>query len=313
MSIQNVLITGVTGFVGQHLASRILADGHYNLRSTQRKDGQLDSYFNPVVCDIKPTTSWTDALLEIDCVIHVAGVAHVQTVGNEKALVQLFDVNLKGTLNLAKQAAEAGVKRFIFISSIGVHGIRNTRPFDVLDHVDPVEDYAISKFQAECGLWQIANDTDMEIVIIRPPLVYGKGAPGNFGKLLRLANLNFPLPLGSIENKRSLVAVDNLADLIVTCIDHPNAANQTFLVSDDQDISTTELLRMMIKAAGHFPMLLPFPPSLLKAFARLIGKQELVERFCSSLQVDIEHTKTTLGWQPVITVQDAIKKCFPKD
>jgi len=231
---------------------------------------------------------------------HVAGIP----------LAEFIQLNTDATINIAKAAAHSGVRRFIFLSSIGVNGICNTKPFSINDTPMPVEDYAVSKRNAEIGLKQIAADTGMEVVIIRPPLVYGANAPGNFGKLVKLAEKNLPLPLGAIHNKRSLVALDNLVDLMVTCIDHPKAANQTFLVSDDQDVSTTELLQMMTRAAGKKPLLLPVPVSWLKLAGKFIGKQAVIDRLCGNLQVDISHTKETLAWKPPVSVEEGIARCF---
>ncbi|MEO3678871.1 SDR family oxidoreductase [Rheinheimera sp. FR7-31] len=306
-SDKKILVTGASGFIGKALVSNLINRG-IKLTTPVRKPipGLADVVEMPFLsdlCDFPLDSNWFNSR---DAVVHIAAKAHSSNV----TLADFVKVNTHAALNVARLASKAGVKRFIFLSSIGVNGISNTRPFNVADDPAPVEDYAVSKLEAEIGLKQIAAETGMEVVIIRPPLVYGANAPGNFGKLAKLAQKNLPLPLGAIHNKRSLVALDNLVDLIVTCIDHPNAANQTFLVSDDRDVSTTELLKLMTRAAGKKPWLLPVPMSWLKLAGKLTGKQAVVDRLCGNLQVDITHTKQTLGWTPLVTVEEGIARCF---
>jgi nucleoside-diphosphate-sugar epimerase len=204
------------------------------------------------------------------------------------------------------------VKRFLFISSIGVNGNINTRPFTEDDEPNPAEPYALSKWEAEQGLWEIQRETGMEVVIIRPPLVYGPNAPGNFGSLMRWVEKGLPLPLGAIDNQRSLVALDNLVDLIITCIDHPAAANQVFLAGDGEDLSTTELLRGVARAMGKSAHLIPVPPSLLMLGATLLGKKAVAQRLLGSLQVDISKARRLLGWQPPVSVEEGLRRCFDK-
>lgn len=302
-----VLLTGATGFIGGSLLTALVAK-HYKVIAPSRTplDELPENVTMPLLQDISALPDNSELFAGCDVVIHIAAKAHVYGV----SLAEFIRVNTEGTLRLAQLAVRAGVKRFIFLSSIGVNGISNTKPFSVADKPAPVEDYAVSKLNAEIGLKQIAADTGMEVVIIRPPLVYGANAPGNFGKLAKLAEKNLPLPLGAIHNKRSLVALDNLVDLIVTCIDHPKAANQTFLVSDDQDVSTTELLQMMTRASGKKPLLLPVPVSWLKLAGKFTGKQAEIDRLCGNLQVDISHTKETLAWKPPVSVEEGIARCF---
>lgn len=310
MSRLRVLVTGANGFIGKTLVKSFDTSKFEPLLAVRNTtDAGFSQY---LIQSLDSKTDFSDALSGVDVVIHLAAIAHVVKSERTVPLDVYREVNVLGTLNLAKQAADAGVKRFVFMSSIGVNGVSNNAPFRVDDKPAPVEDYAVSKLEAELGLRDIAVETGIEIVIIRPPLVYGPSAPGNFGKLARLAMLNLPLPLGAIHNKRSFVAIDNLVDLIIKCSEHPKAANQTFLVCDDENVSTTVLLKMMIEASGNIPMLLPVPQTWLKTLAKLIGKQDVVERFCGDLQVDIEHTKSTLNWHPVISVRDAINKCFSK-
>jgi nucleoside-diphosphate-sugar epimerase len=213
-------------------------------------------------------------------------------------------VNVDGTLNLVRQAATAGVKRFVFISSVKVNGelTQPGRAFTETDAAAPQDAYGQSKHEAEQGLRQLAADTGMEVVIIRPPLVYGPGVKANFAALMRAVQRGWPLPLGAVHNQRSLVALDNLVDFIVTCITHPQAANQTFLVSDGEDLSTTELVRGMAQAVGVPARLLPVPVWALQAGATLLGKGDAVQRLCGNLQVDISKARNLLGWTPPVSV-----------
>jgi nucleoside-diphosphate-sugar epimerase len=218
--------------------------------------------------------------------------------------------NVAGTLTLARQAAESGIRRFIFISSIKVNGeeTRPGTPFSASDIPSPIDPYGISKAEAETGLQQIARDTGMEVVIIRPPLVYGPGVKANFQSMMRWLQRGVPLPFGSIQNKRSLVALDNLVDLITVCIDHPDAANQIFLAADGDDMSTPELLRRVAAALGTRARLLPVPQSALIGAASLIGKPAVAQRLCSSLQVDISAARDILGWQPPLSVKEGLRQ-----
>nr|WP_181006269.1 SDR family oxidoreductase [Shewanella insulae] len=303
-------MTGGTGFIGKAVLARLQKEDAEVVAAVRTQNYSWPPEVQTLIIDdIVNLPNALENISNVDTVIHIAAKAHVAGV----SLNEFRRVNTDATLNLAKIAAANGVKRFIFLSSIGVNGISNTKPFNVDDKPAPVEDYAISKLEAEDGLKQIASESGLEVVIIRPPLVYGAHAPGNFGKLARLAQKNLPLPLGAIHNKRSLVALDNLVDLIVTCIDHPKAANQTFLVSDDMDVSTTELLRTMRIAVDKATKLVPVPMHWLKLIAKLIGKQAMLERLCGNLQVDISHTKNTLNWKPPISFAEGIKRCFRKD
>jgi nucleoside-diphosphate-sugar epimerase len=305
---RKILITGASGFVGQALLAKIDNSNVVLVgrAATENADGK---YFQLA---LSANTDYLTVLNSVDVVIHCAARVHVMNEQAEDPLTAFREVNTLGTLNLARQAAATGVKRFIFISSIKVNG-EATQPgkaFQFDDKPRPEDPYGISKAEAESGLQQIAAETGMEVVIIRPPLVYGPGVKANFAAMMKLAKKNLPLPLGAIHNKRSLVALDNLANLIITCIDHPKAANQTFLVSDDQDVSTTELLQIMTRAAGKAPRLLPVPVSWLKLAGKLIGKSAVIDRLCGNLQVDITHTKQTLSWTPPVSVEEGIKRCF---
>ncbi|EGM78165.1 nucleoside-diphosphate-sugar epimerase [Rheinheimera sp. A13L] len=304
-----VLLTGATGFIGKALLKMLASQG-YQVVAPARAPlvSSLENVTMPLLDDIGTISSISNSFSDCDVVIHLAGKAHLAV----EAAVECSRVNRDATLNFARLAHEAGVKRFIFLSSVSVHGQASVKPFNITDHPKPIEMAALSKLEAEVGLKLIAQETGMEVVIIRSTLVYGPNAPGNFGKLLKLSSKNLPLPLGAVFNKRSLVGLDNLIDLIVTCISHPKAANQTFLVSDDDDLSTTELLNMMADAAGRRSRLLSIPVSWLKFTGKLIGKQAVIDRLCGNLQVDISHTKETLGWMPPISVKEGIRRCFIK-
>ncbi|GAA0670571.1 NAD-dependent epimerase/dehydratase family protein [Rheinheimera tangshanensis] len=309
-----VCITGSTGFIGQHLAQTLGSFTEHKLMLPVRDIQSCGTAGDiTVFADLSDITEDYFAKNSCDVVIHLAARAHVTSEYLTDPLQEFRKVNCHLTLDLARKAAAAGVKRFIFLSSIGVNGISNLKPFKVTDKPAPVESYAVSKLEAEIGLLEVAKSTGMEFVIIRPPLVYGPKAPGNFGKLTALVKSGIPLPLGAVNNKRSMVSLGNLTNLITTCIDAPQAGNQTFLVSDDYDLSTTTLLRMMAKATGQSLLLLPVPVSLLKIAARVVGKQGMIDRLCGNLQIDIEHTKNTLNWRPIVTVQEAINQCFSKD
>jgi len=305
-----ILVTGATGFIGLAFVERLARD-RVTVRAVVRRSGsQMPANVQSVqVADLAPDTAWGPTLVNVDVVIHLAARAHVMRDTAMDPLAEFRRVNVQGTLNLARQAAAVGVRRFVFVSSIGVNGAESfEQPFAAEDEVAPHSPYAVSKFEAEQGLQVLATETGMEVVIIRPPLVYGPGAPGNFGSLMRWLQLGIPLPLGAIHNQRSLVALDNLVDLIVTCLTHPAAANQTFLVSDGEDVSTTELLRRMGQAMGCPARLIPVPASVLKAAAALLGKRDMAQRLCGSLQVDIQKTRQLLGWNPPLTLDQGLKK-----
>ena len=222
------------------------------------------------------------------------------------------NVNVDGTCALARQAAEAGVRRFIFISSIKVNGESTSLglPYRAEDTPAPLDFYGISKFEAEQCLSKVAAETGMEVVIIRPPLVYGPRVKGNFAGMIKLVEKRIPLPLGAIHNKRSIVGIDNLVDLIIRCIDHPAAANQVFLAGDGEDLSTTELLRAVGKAMGKPARLIPVPAGLLQFGATLLGKKAMAQRLLGSLQVDISKTCELLDWKPPYTVEEGLRRCF---
>jgi nucleoside-diphosphate-sugar epimerase len=261
------------------------------------------------VGDICSTTEWGGALVGVDTVVHLAGLAHVPSKLQRDNLGDYWEVNALGAARLAKQAASKGLRRFIYLSTAKVCGdITQNIPFDEKDMSDSKDPYTVSKQEAEKLLRGIAKETGMELVIIRPPLVYGPGVRANFHNLMRWLCKGIPLPLGSIHNLRSLVSLDNLLDFICLCLSHPMAANQTFVVSDGEDISTTELLRRMAQALRVPARLVPVPQGLLELGARVMGREDLSQRLCASFQVDISKARNLLGWRPPVAMEDALRR-----
>ncbi|MFT4636190.1 MAG: nucleoside-diphosphate-sugar epimerase [Chitinophagales bacterium] len=308
----NVLVTGATGLVGGSLVSCLSAKKDIKIcaairhqASTLPADIQVHK-----VGDLGAYTNWDSALKDIQVVIHTAARVHVMNDSASDPLTEFRKVNVEGTLNLARQAAAANVKRFIFISSIKVNGelTETGKPFRADDQPNPVEPYGISKWESEVGLHQLAIETGMEVVIIRPPLVYGPGVKANFLSMMRWVNRGVPLPFGAIHNKRSLVAISNLTSLIVTCIDHPDAANQIFLAGDGEDLSTSELLKRIGKVLRKPARLIPIPSFLLIFLASLLGKKDVAQRLFGSLQVDISKARELLGWEPPVSVDEGLLK-----
>ena len=303
-----ILLTGATGFLGSALLKKLPIQKTVTYGRTPPKDTSVIFEHGSLEVDTDYKTLLKK--YEIDTIIHTAARVHVMQETTPDPIASFRQMNTACTLNLAKQAAQSGVKRFIYMSSIKVNGEETTKnaPYQATDTPHPTDPYAISKYEAEEGLKKLSQETGLEIVIIRPPLIYGPCVKANFLAMLRAIQKGIPLPLGAIHNKRSLVALDNLIDLIVTCIDHPNAANQTFLVSDDADVSTTELLQKMAEAMSKKAWLLPIPESWLRVCAKIVGKEDIISRLCGSLQVDIQHTKETLGWKPPVTMAEQLAK-----
>lgn len=313
-NIMNILITGSNGFVGSHLARELRKQDQYNVRGAIRQSSDISVFDvdTTVVGNINADTEWTSALYNVDVVVHTAARVHIMSDAADDPLTNFRIVNVAGTLNLARQAAALGIRRFVFMSSIKVNGEQTHSGiyFTANDIPAPEDPYGISKFEAEQGLLAIAAETGMEVVIIRPPLVYGPGVKGNFASLIRLVEKGIPLPLGAIHNQRSLVALDNLIDLVVTCMEHPAAANEVFLASDGQDLSTNELLRSIAKAMGKSSRLFPVPASLLLLGATLLGRKPEAQRLLGSLQVDIAKAQNMLAWEPPFSVEEGLKRCF---
>ncbi len=306
---KSVFVTGGSGFVGSALVGALRLKGNpltLALRAGAAETGLPVFRFEGLTSD----QDWSTGLTGQDVVVHSAARVHVMNDTSIDPLAEFRKVNVEGTLNLSRQAAAAGVKRFIFISSIKVNGEGTTlgKPYTAFDAPAPQDPYGVSKLEAEQGLRQIADETGMEVVIIRPVLVYGPGVKANFRSMMNWVNKGVPLPLGAIHNRRSLVSLDNLVDLITTCIDHPAAANQTFLVSDGEDLSTSQMLRRMAAALDRPARLLPAPQRWLCAAAGLLGKAAVAQRLCGSLQVDIRHTCETLDWQPPVSVDEGFRR-----
>lgn len=306
---RRVLITGASGFVGEAIC-RHLTQRECDVRAAVRTvaaQGASDPADRVEVGDIGPDTDWREALAGITDIIHLAARVHVMQDDGLEPVSAYREVNVDGTRRLAEQAAEAGVRRFVFLSSIKVNGERTrSEPFRSRDEPSPQDAYARSKWEAEQALASVAAGTGLEIVTIRPPLVYGVGVRANFLRLMRLIERGWPLPLAGIDNRRSLVSLDNLVDLLVHCIAAPAGAGKTFLVSDGEDLSTPELIRRIAQAMGREPRLFHVSPKLLSSAARLLGKRELFDRLGGSLQVDISETRRQLNWTPPQSVDEAI-------
>ncbi len=302
-----VLVTGSSGFVGRRVTQMAHTQGWDVLTH-----GRTANHVQPpsIACSLGPDTDWSPVLDSVECVVHCAARVHQMHESPEEAQHAYNDVNVLGTLNLARQAAKAGVKRFVFISSIKVNGEWTTKGRPFLPTLDrkPEDPYGISKYQAEVGLWQLADETGLEVVVIRPPLVYGPDVKANFLAMMNWVEKAIPLPFGGIAAQRSLVYLDNLADLIITCCTHQAATGRTFLVSDDHDIAISQLLRLLAKVMNVPSRLIPVPPQFLLWGLSLFGKRAVGQRLCYPLQLDICATKETLGWAPPISLEDGLKQ-----
>lgn len=306
-----ILITGATGFVGRALCARLCDLEAIRIAVRQIPAGNWLEGVDVVQASLSPDQDWTGAMPGVTVVIHCAARVHVMNDNALDPLAEFRRVNVEGTLRLARQAAKAGVRRFVFLSSIKVNGEHSQpgRPFSADQLASPADPYGISKYEAETGLRALSLETGMEVVIIRPPLVYGPGVKANFLAMMQWLWRGIPLPLGGVTgNRRSLVYLDNLVDLIATCIVHPAAANQTFLVSDDEDLSSAALLGRTAAALGRPARLIPVPAGLIEIGAKLIGRPGIAQRLCGSLQVDISKTKQLLGWTPPFGVDEGLRR-----
>jgi nucleoside-diphosphate-sugar epimerase len=303
-----ILLTGASGFVGGEVL-RVAQSRGIPIRPVFRSKEFISELGTVTISSLTADTNWRVAVSNVDVVIHCAARVHIMDDQEADPLKAFREVNVQGTLNLARQSAEAGVKRFIFISSVKVNG-EGTQPgrsFKADDIAAPEDAYGISKAEAEVGLRLLSDQTGMEVVIIRPPLVYGPGVKGNFSSMLSWIARGLPLPFGAVtSNLRSFIGLDNLVDLILTCVDHPNAANQTFLVSDGEDLSTTDLLRKIGLALNQPVRLIPVPIKMLSFASSLLGKRAIAQRLLGSLQVDISKTRTLLEWSPSFSVDEEL-------
>ncbi|WP_310446596.1 SDR family oxidoreductase [Thiobacillus sp.] len=295
-----VLVSGASGFVGRALHGCLNTHAHVVVPAVRGASGLAGE---AVVGDIGGATDWMAALAGCDAVVHLAARVHVMNDNSQNPLALYRATNTEATLNLAHQAAQAGVKRFVFISTIKVNGEGRDTPYRETDVAAPQDAYAISKWEAEQGLRQIAADTGLEVVVLRPPLVYGPGVKANFQRLIHIVERGWPLPLGAIRNRRSLLYLGNFVDAIRLCVEHPGAAGQTFLLDDGQPVSTPELIRAVARALGRPAHLLAVPVWMLEAAGTLLGKRAAVARLTGSLFVDGCVIRSHLGWTPPYSME----------
>jgi len=309
-----ILVTGANGFVGRELSRTLLARG-YDVRASVRQLGEhgaghISNIADTVsVGDIGAGTDWLHALKDVDTVIHLAARVHVMQEMSANPLESFRSVNVQGTERLARMAIERGVTRFVYISSISIHGNSSgDRAYAEEDDVQPHSPYAVSKWEGELVLRTIEEESDLEVVIVRPPLVYGAGVGGNFLRLMQWAQKGFPLPLKSIQNKRSFIGIENLADLLESCVSNPAAAGETFVASDGEDLSTPDLIDRVAKLMGQSARLISVPVSVLRAIGKVVGKEAVLDRLCNSLRVDASKARTLLGWQPRISLDEGLAR-----
>jgi len=298
-----VLVSGAAGFVGRALCDQLTVAGHVLVPTVRRTSGLKNER---VLGEIGASTDWQTALEGCDAVVHLAARVHVMDDTTQNSLALYRATNTEGTLNLARQAVEAGVKRFVFISTIKVNGEGRDTPYRETDAAAPEDAYAISKWEAKQGLQRIAQETGLEVAILRPPLAYGPGVKANFLRLMRMVEHGFPLPLGAIHNRRSLLYLGNFVDAIRLCVEHPAAAGQTFLLDDGVPVSTPELIRALARAMGRSTHLLAVPVGVLELAGALLGKRAAVARLTGSLFVDSTAIHSRLGWVPPYTLQQGL-------
>ena len=310
--MKRILVTGASGFVGRALCSRLVAQGNL-VRAAVRNAVSMasaDGLEVVVVGEVNAHTDWSRALVGISCIIHCAARVHVMHETDADALTAYRAVNVDGSRCLSEYAAAVGVRRLVYLSSIKViwEQTEPGAPFLFSDAPAPKDPYGVSKWEAEQVLWAVAANTCLEVVVLRPPLVYGPGAKGNLARLLKLVRLGVPLPLGAVHNQRSLIGLDNLVDFLIRCVDHPTAAGHTLLVSDGEDVSLPDLLRHMAAGLGCSARLLPVPVPLLCMAGRVLGKQAELDRLVGSLQIDSRHTHELLNWSPPVSVAEGIRR-----
>jgi len=309
--MKNVLITGANGFIGRALCKRLLVDG-YQVRGAVRDGRQMTFQPSGVervqIGNIGPKTDWYKVLAGVDGIVHLAARVHVINGCSEDSLAAYRYVNTAGTERLAQTASASGVKRFVYLSTVKVNGEGKAGPYAEKDDPEPIDPYGISKWEAEQILYEISDQTGMEMVVLRPPLVYGPWVKANFLHLLKILDRSIPLPLASINNRRSLIFLGNLLSAIVTCINHPRAAGQTFLVSDGEDVSTPELIRHINSALGRPARLFPFPPVMLKMAGIITGKSVAMDRLLRSLTIDCSKIRRELDWQAPFSMEQGLRE-----
>ncbi len=309
MAKSKILLTGANGFIGQALLTRLHQDKWPICCVLRSKKNLKKDIKQHIISLINDETDWTNAVKDCSIVVHLIGRSNLMKNSSKNSLAELRKINVDLTINLAKQAAISGVKRFVFLSSVKVNGeLSLTEPFKETSSTNLQDAYAISKFEAEAALRDISKNTNMEVVIIRPPLVYGKGVKGNFLNMVKWLKRPIFLPFGSVNNLRSFIGIDNLVDFIITCLSHSKAGNETFFVSDDEDISTTNLLKLIASLINKTPKLIPFPVNLIYLLMKLLGKKDLAQRLLGTLQVDISKAKLILGWKPKVSLREGLKR-----
>ena len=310
--MKKICITGANGFIGKTLCKSLKAPENYIRGFVRGRDLVNNSSETEQISvgDIGSKTNWKDHLNGFDCVIHCAGLTHQMSSIKDINVYNL--VNIDGTKRLAEQAIKAGIKRLVFLSSVKVNGESTDQitkqKFSHKDNSNPKDSYAISKLEAEKALWEISSRTGLEMVVVRLPLVYGYGVKGNLARLIKLVKSGIPLPLGLIKNQRSMIGIDNLIDLLIRCIDHPEANGKTFLASDKEDLSTPELIKLIASSMGKKVNLFPFPISILKFLGSVFGKREEINRLVGSLRIDNSYTKQILNWTPPVSVEEGIRR-----
>jgi nucleoside-diphosphate-sugar epimerase len=311
--MKKIAITGANGFIGKSLCKTFSKLNRPFVRIVRSENSlkTLNGINTIFVGDINSNTNLSQSLEDCEVIIHCAGKAHVMD--NKDNLYDYYKVNTEGTKNLAEQATQAGVKRLVFLSSIKVNGentdkINIGKKFYYKDMPDPQDVYARSKLEAEKALWEISSRTGLEVVVVRLPLVYGYGAKGNLSRLIKLIKLGIPLPLSIIKNKRSMIGIDNLINLLIRCIDHPKANGKTFLASDGEDLSTPQLIKLIGSSMGRKAYLFPVPLFLLKILGSIFGKQKEIIRLTESLRIDNNYVKEILDWRPPLSIEESIRK-----